>query len=237
MIHPSSVNHRKRDGTPNTTSDGGGYVSKQIIAYQEKRQNTSGVGVTASNAPMYLMTTTRLDPMTYVLFGAYEIKVTDRGLECDEWLPITGNLFALDDLARLKTMIEACMLRVFEGLLLRRQQQRPRKFAPVEPRDEEESGDEEDPSKVAPTPLSTKEVQELDYLTKDIVSILNRFGEDFLASQSRANSRPGTPQGSPSLGSIRLPRSGTSTPWGPGTLSAYNSRPGTPSNLSRGFRK
>lgn len=193
--------------------------------------------MTAANAPMYLMTTTRLDPMTYVLFGAYEIKVTDRGLECDDWLPVTGNLFALDDLARLKTMIEQCMLRVFEGLLLRRQQQRPRRFAPVEPRDEEESGDEEDPSNVAPTPLSTKEVQELDYLTKDIVSILNRFGEDFLVSQSRANSRPGTPQGSPSLGSIRLPRSGASTPWGPGTLSAYNSRPNTPSTLSRSIRR
>jgi small subunit ribosomal protein S24e len=163
MIHPSSVNHRKREGT--STPEGfSAVVDKQIIAFQEKRKNVSALG--GGNPPTYLTGTTRLDPMTYVLFGAYQISVTNHGLECDDWLPIVGNVFALDDLSRLKNMIEACMLRVFEGLLLRRQRQ-PRNFAPVAPRDEEEAGDEEDDQGKAglpPAPLSSKEIQELDYV-------------------------------------------------------------------------
>ncbi|KAI0033180.1 P-loop containing nucleoside triphosphate hydrolase protein [Vararia minispora EC-137] len=235
MIHPSSVNHRKREGTLTPESGSNtAVVEKQIIAFQEKRKNVSVLGSGTNTPPTFLMGTTRLDPMTYVLFGAYQINVTNQGLECDDWLPVVGNVFALDDLSRLKNMIEACMLRVFEGLLMRRVRQ-PRTFAPVAPRDEQESGDEEDDARNGrpPTPLSEKEVQELDYLTKDVVLVLNRFGDDFVRTQSRANSRPGTPSGSPSMGgSSRLPpRSGASTPWGQGSRSAYNSRPGTPSGL------
>jgi hypothetical protein len=54
--------------------------------------------------------------MTYMLFGAYELVVTQRGLECDRWLPVVGNLHALDDVQRLKTLLDGCMLRVFEGV-------------------------------------------------------------------------------------------------------------------------
>jgi hypothetical protein len=54
--------------------------------------------------------------MTYMLFGAYNLRVTQRGLECDDWLPVIGNLHALDDVQRLKTLLDACMLRVFEGV-------------------------------------------------------------------------------------------------------------------------
>lgn len=64
----------------------------------------------------YLRNVTRLDPLTYMLFGAYNLVVTRRGLECDNWLPVTGNLYALDDLQRLKALFERCMLRVFEGV-------------------------------------------------------------------------------------------------------------------------
>jgi small subunit ribosomal protein S24e len=227
------VNNRKREVS---SLGDGAVVEKQLVAFQEKRQNVSAVGATAANAPMYLMGTTKLDPMTYVLFGAFEIKVTSRGLECDEWLPIVGNVYVLDDLSRLKSMIEECMLRVFEGLMMQKQR-RPRVFAPVASRDEEEYGDD-DENRTVPSPLSAKEIQELDYMTKHVVGILDRFGEDFVASQSRANSRPVTPSGSPLMSSTRLlqTRSGTSTPWGPGTRSAYNSRPGTPSLLARGLR-
>ncbi|KAF8274097.1 hypothetical protein EI94DRAFT_1768945 [Lactarius quietus] len=213
LIHPSSVNYRKRDG---------GVVGKQIIAYAEKRQNISMAG-SSTNAPMFLVTTTRLDPMTYVLFGAYQIAVTERGLECDEWLPIVGNLYALDDIQSLKVMMEACMSRVFEGLAMRKTQ--------------EESGDEDAREHLKDYSLSATEVKELDYLTGDIVGILNRYAEERMEVQSRANSRPATPMDTPSMVNARLPqfgsRSGTSTPHG--VRSAYNSRPGTPSRLSRQF--
>ena len=78
------------------------HVEKQIVAYMEKRQNIS----TNQNADKYLVATTRLDPLTYVLFGAYRISVTQRGLECDGWLPVIGRMDVLDDLERLKVMME-----------------------------------------------------------------------------------------------------------------------------------
>jgi small subunit ribosomal protein S24e len=191
----------------------------------------------SANAPMFLVTTTRLDPMTYVLFGAYQIAVTAQGLECDEWLPIVGNVSALDDIQSLKVMMEACLSRVFEGLAMRRTRFPPRTTA-VSPREEEESGDEEN---MRENPrdysLSTKEVRELDDLTRNIVRVLNRYAEERMEVQSRTNSRPATPMDSPSFSNAKLPpssnRSGTPTPYG--MRSAYDSRPGTPSRLSRPF--
>jgi small subunit ribosomal protein S24e len=100
-------------------SPGARIIDKQIIAYAEKRQNISVAG-SPDKAPMFLCRTTKLDPMTYVLFGAYRIAVTAQGLECDGWLPIVGNVYALDDIQKLKVMMEACMCRVFEGLAMRR---------------------------------------------------------------------------------------------------------------------
>jgi small subunit ribosomal protein S24e len=233
LIHPSSVNNRKWDAS--ARSQEGRVVAKQIIAYAEKRQNVSMVN--ASNAPLFLVTTTRLDPMTYVLFGAYQIAVTAHGLECDEWLPIVGNVYALDDIQRLKVMMEACMSRVFQGLSMRRTRFSLRAAA-ASPREEGESEDEEDAREnFGDYSLSTKEVRELEHLTKSIVGILDRYAEERMEAQSRTNSRPATPIDSPSVGNVKLPlfgtRSGTSTPRG--ARSAYNSRPGTPSRLSRPF--
>lgn len=191
----------------------------------------------STNAPMFLATTTKLDPMTFVLFGAYQIAVTAQGLECDQWLPIVGDVYALDDVQKLKVMMEACMSRVFEGLAMRRTRSALRTVA-VSPREEEESGDEEDTRESYKTySLSTEEVKELDHLTRGIVSILNRYVEERMEVQSRTNSRPATPIDSPSYSNAKLPslgtRSGTSTPYV--VRSAYNSRPGTPSRLSRPF--
>ncbi|KAF8506701.1 P-loop containing nucleoside triphosphate hydrolase protein [Russula emetica] len=140
LIHSSSVNNRKRDVS--IVSQDGKVIDKQIIAYGEKRQNISMAG-SSTHAPMFLATTTKLDPMTFVLFGAYQIAVTAQGLECDEWLPIVGDVSALDDIQKLKVMMEACMSRVFEGLSMRRTRFALRTVG-VSPREEEESGDEED---------------------------------------------------------------------------------------------
>ncbi|KAH7911206.1 hypothetical protein BJ138DRAFT_1086089 [Hygrophoropsis aurantiaca] len=222
FIHPGSVNNRKKlIQLDQVISE-----EKEIFAYAEKRQNLSMAGTTPQ---MYLLTTTRLDPMTYMLFGAYEIQVTERGLECDSWVPIIGNLDALDDIQRLKTLMESCMLRVFEGIIMgKRQRQNRGSLA-----QEFESGDEDGPN--GGYSLTMREIKELDLLTRDMVRILDRYSEERIASQSRQNSRPGTPMGSPAFSSIRLPnvgsRFGPSGSFGGG--SAYNSRPSTPSRLSR----
>ena len=169
--------------------------------------------------------------MTYMLFGAYKLEVTERGLECDNWLPIVGNLDALDDIQRLKILMEACMLRVFEGIVIGRQQRRGQLSSLA--REESESGDSDEGKDYS---MSREELKELDLLTRDVVRILNRYSEERSLTQSRYNSRPATPIGSPSIQSLRLPGSslsGYSTPNYGGSM--FNSRPGTPSKLSRRF--
>ena len=157
--------------------------------------------------------------MTYMLFGAYNLEVSERGLVCDGWLPIVGNLDALDDIQRLKTLLDQCMLRVFEGISKRNRQRHMR----------DESGDDEGAGRA--TSLSATEVKELDIFTRDIVRILNRFSEERIASQSRNTSRPATPMGSPSSSSARLPSAFLGPSW-PTPRSTFNSRPSTPSRLS-----
>ncbi|TFY65954.1 hypothetical protein EVG20_g5133 [Dentipellis fragilis] len=65
---------------------------------------------------------------------------------------------------------------------------------PIAPREEEESGDEDDTT-TRDYSLSATEIKELDLLTRDIVRILNRYAEERVATQSRSNSRPATPDG------------------------------------------
>ncbi|KAJ7092729.1 P-loop containing nucleoside triphosphate hydrolase protein [Mycena epipterygia] len=200
FIHPSSVNNRKH-----TMSEH--HDEKQIYAFMEKRQNaTTASGGTPQTT---LVTTTRLDPLSYMLFGAYKLQVTEHGLDCDGWLPMVGNLDALDDIQRLKTLMESSMLRVFEGITMSRRQSRAANL-PVLPR-EEEAESEADDEDMRDLSMSREEVKELDFLTRDIVRILNRYSDERIASQSRQSSRPATPYG----------RSGFSTP--------MPSRPNTPS--------
>jgi small subunit ribosomal protein S24e len=204
FIHPSSVNHRKRVSMVQESGE------KQLYAFAEKRQNISAPGAASQK---YLMTTTRLDPMTYMLFGAYNLQVTERGLECDEWLPIVGNVDGLDQIQRLKVLMDSCMLRVFEGITVGRERRRSGAMVVVESEEEDEKRDYS---------LSATEVKELDIFTRDIVRILNRYSEERIGTQSRS----ATPMGSPWMGSVRLPPSGYSTPYG-------GSRSSTPSRLSR----
>jgi len=211
-------------------------MEKQLYAFAEKRQNLSVVG---SSPQTYLITTTRLDPMTYMLFGAYEIQVTERGLECDGWLPIVGNVDVLDDVQRLKTLMESCMLRVFEGIVMARRTRHPSLTAQISAREESEAecGDEDTLNE--DYTLSSTEIKELDVMTADIVRILNRYSDERIAYQSQSSSRSGTPMISPAFSSSRLPafepRSGYSTSFGAG--SAYNySRPSTPSRSSGSHR-
>jgi small subunit ribosomal protein S24e len=189
-----------------------------LYAFAEKRQN---VAMGGANAQMFLVTTTRLDPLSYMLFGAYNINVTERGLECDEWLPIVGNIDALDDIQRLKTLMDSCMLRVFEGITMR---QNRRQNLPNLPRQEEpEFGDEIDEMS-KDLALSQTEVKELDLLTRDLVRILDNYNKERPQSQSE------TIAAAMSIRASGL-SSGRSTPYGYG--SPFSSRPNTPSRLSR----
>jgi small subunit ribosomal protein S24e len=211
---------------------------KHIIAYAEKRQNLSTAGATA-NAQKFLVNTTRLDPLAYMLFGAHRVKVTTRGLECDEWLPIIGSLDVLDDVERLKVMIESCMLRVFEGIT--KLQSKKRLPPPTEGK-EQESEDEDEEESVRDKSLSKEEIKQLDFLAQDVVSLLNNFNAHRASVQSRQSTRPGTPTDSAFWASGVPPpqdrRSGYSTPRFMSTQAGlgfvgFSSRPSTPSRLRR----
>lgn len=111
-----------------------------------------------------------------MLFGAFNLRVTENGLECDNWLPIVGNVSALDDVERLKDVLDLSLLRVFEGLGVAisrgRQQQAIR---PSKNHDDEEGEGEADQEAMDlsdPT-LSTNEVADLDRLTSGVVKVLN----------------------------------------------------------------
>ncbi|KAF7320340.1 hypothetical protein MKEN_00818800 [Mycena kentingensis (nom. inval.)] len=203
FIHSSSVNNRKHT----VSAD---HEEKQLYAYMEKRQNTT----TSSSPQTTIVSTTRLDPLTYMLFGAYQLDVVNRGLECDGWLPVVGNLDALDDVQRLKALMEGSMLRVFEGITMNRQRSRQ----PRIPREDERESEIDDYDN-RDLSLSKEEIKELDMLTRDIVRILNRYADERI-SQSRYSSRPASPF-----------RSGFSTPFGRSTPQV--SRPQTPSGHAR----
>lgn len=221
-MHPSSVNDRKRL-TDHETHE------RMLYAFIEKRMGTGG-------NQMSIVNTTRIDLLTYILFGASKTELTPRGLECDGWLPIVGNLDALEDTQRLKELFMGCMLRVYQGILMRRRvnrkliakQEAARHYDDIDRESDDDDEDEDADKNYALTPL---EVQELDLLTRDVVRLLNDFAGERIGVQSVPNSVPGTPAMSPrSFGGRRpLPgetRSGYATP------NSF-SRPSTPSRLSR----
>jgi len=243
MIYPASVNNRVRE---NHRDKDGGFVDKQLFAFAEKYRNVSSA---SSNSGTFLRGCTQLDPMTYLLFGAYNAVVTERGLECDDWLPIVGKVDIMDDIQTLKTRMEKCFLRVFEGIVYHRYQNQRRNLPSLTSRganwqaaqQEEdhllEEVDESDSlTETKSKALSPEEIRELDYLTRDVARILERYSEERL-TQSRMASRPGTPSASgyttpgsynsPSMRSSRL-----QPPQNSGYNSPYvSSRPTTPSNL------
>jgi len=208
-------------------------VKDSFFAFSEKRQNLSIAG--QAPGQVYLVGCTRLDPMSYMLFGAYNTVASERGLVCDEWLPIVGNTDALDDVRGLKTRVEGCLLRVFEGIHHSRQKQSRNIVLARRAREleEEEAEDDDAPDVIKNPSLCQAEVKELDYITQDVVRILNRYADERRETLSRRNSRPVTPVTTPALNSLRLPgppsgrRSGNSTPY----HQIYDSRPATPSRL------
>lgn len=223
MIHGSSVNSRRREvNGPEQASASFNPAEKRLYAFQEKGRNVTP-GQHPNNAPTQLRTVTRLDPMTYMLFGAYELVVTQRGMECDRWLPVTGNLHALDDVQRLKDLLDACMLRVFEGvgksLTKGRDERWVKQEKTVDVRqsgssridDAQEDGNDEGENesddedtvdkqgKKVVEPLSMDEMKELEMLTSDVVRILDAYAAEREGSTSTMASRAPTPGGGPAF--------------------------------------
>lgn len=215
FIHPSSVNHAKHTkGKEDETQPG----EKEIYAFLEKTQNVSQLGSSNSDPMTMLKMVTRLDPLTFMLFGANQIQHARSGVICDDWLPVKGHFQALDDVERLKLIMDASMLRVLEGIGNRRKPQHRQERAGAgaggdrssgAPRENQDWDDQVDRNEDAPDneddgqafgdrtdlALAPREVDEFEQLTKGIVSILGHYSADRLASLdvSRSSTRPGSP--------------------------------------------
>lgn len=185
---------------------------RQLFAFGEKslalpRPGEKGKG------QMSLRSTTRIDPLGYMLFGARKLEVSSRGLQCDDWLPIVGRVDALDDVERLKEVLDASLLRVFDGLqaqIIAKQVIRSRGYRPPIETERDDTDEKEDDAEdadlrdlEADAPLTDQEVADLDMLTRDVVLLLNRYSEERLAldasrNASRPESRQDTYPGGPS---------------------------------------
>ncbi|HEV7737806.1 MAG TPA: hypothetical protein VGO47_10610, partial [Chlamydiales bacterium] len=169
FLHPNGVNAPAMDEAFDRS------CPPELYSFVEKRQNIS-VG---SSGQTFLVGTTRMEPLPYILFGAYDLKLTGKGLECDKWLLFGGEYDTLADIHLLRQRVDACMRRVFEGISKHPRQQ-PRK---IQTRrswtyvDEDELVSErdygEDDLISRDHRLSNTEIQELDFLTRDMVRILD----------------------------------------------------------------
>ena len=225
-IHPSSVNSRKNEKAADLPVT----ASKQLYAFAEKSK-TGGIGG-KQEGQMFLRGTTLLDPLGYMLFGAHQLRVTDSGLECDGWLPVVGNVQALDDVERLKEVLDFSLLRVFEGLGVaigqrhQRQQIRPGRTQPARIDDsnaeEREEAEQEAVDMSDPT-LSAEEVADLDKLTSSVVKVLNFYADSRGSTASRGPSRPETP-GYP--GANGGGGGGAYRPGGPSGMQMHSAAPG-----------
>ncbi|KAK0548088.1 hypothetical protein OC846_004607 [Tilletia horrida] len=209
FVHLSSLCHKKFTKEDPDLEKG----ETELLAFGEKTQNASGVTSTNKNQPQTtLRMCTRIDPLSYLLFGSYDIRVGNKGLFCDGWLPVVGNIEALDDVERLKSVLNVCMLRVFQGIGKRplsesRPQQNWNTKATGSRRNsdgEEEMGEWMDdegngPSSINPRDLSIspQETAELKGMTTGIAQILLAYYYHHQSGQngSRGPSRPDTPNG------------------------------------------
>lgn len=209
MIHPSSVNGAKR--AERVDFD---YSTKEVFVYSEKRRNMSMA--TAGTPMTYLVTTSRIDLLVYLLFGTHNVMKNDENLVCDGWLPIHGPPDVLEDLSYLQQLFQSSMLRVYQGIDVSAVK---RRFPGRGQHVDEDSSAWEDDDGNRDLSLSQTEIKELDLMTRDFVGILNAYREESLLY--RPESRPMTP--SDRAFGARTAASSHNTP--------YGSRAGTP--LSR----
>ncbi|UZJ54871.1 hypothetical protein CBS101457_004191 [Exobasidium rhododendri] len=153
FLDQSSVNH------PKFTNREKEYAGeKDLYAFQAKTTSNA-----ANKSPPMLRGVTKLDPLTFMLFGANQLQPSqDGGMICDGWLPIKGDFGALDDVERLKNILDVVMLRVFEA---------------IEPESTMTHGGGRGSAGTTKN-LTGKEIQEFETLTKSLVGILEQYSEE-----------------------------------------------------------
>lgn len=225
FIHPSSVCHLKHTKGKEEESIAPG--EKEVVAFADKTRNVSlitgdnskgGGGDPQTN----LKSVSRLDPLTYVLFGACRVKNMSQGVICDDWLPVKGHWQVLDDVERLKSVMDASMLRVFEGLVTRDQPVKKSgrnggggggdwdayddDAAAALAHNEDQPDNSDGFGDRSDLTLTAREVDEFEALTRGIVSVLDHYAADRRATAahwnggggsslgaSRASTRPASP--------------------------------------------
>ncbi|ORX37412.1 P-loop containing nucleoside triphosphate hydrolase protein [Kockovaella imperatae] len=206
IISNGSVNRKTRETGQSDKSPASPIVNeKRLYAFTVKASLPSEEGASgkssankkARSATSVLRQVSRIDPLTYLLFGAYDLVHDGKSLLCDSWLAVTGNPYTLSDIVKLRSLIDTCMLRVFEGLghslimdrdsRRREIQQRiqlPRSTSPNISSDDEKDADvtqedeaEEEQVRQILT-LEPDEIRELQLLTADVVRILDAYAEE-----------------------------------------------------------
>lgn len=192
MVHPSSVCHYKYERDQQTHMPKG----TDILTFAEKSCNVSNASQTS--APTFLRGCSRVDPLGFMLFGASDTRAIANGLECDSWLPVSGNCEVLDNVERIKWAMDLCMLRVFEGMC----KGRPGRRVP-QPAVRHESAEEAAAKELAMPPnvewdsddeneyadidlldrtLSPRELEEIEQITTDLVRVLNAYVAGLLST-------------------------------------------------------
>lgn len=171
FIESASVCHPRASREQEYTGE------KDLYAYQTK---TSLSSTGTQKAPPMLRGITLIDPLVFMLFGASRMNPSqDGGMICDGWLPLTGDFGALDNVERLKNLLDVCMLRVFEAI-------------------------DPDNSNAAPMGrskrLSETEVEEFGYLTMTLVKVLEGYAEERLESMDKIPKAQYAPPASYSVG-------------------------------------
>ncbi|GJJ09692.1 hypothetical protein Clacol_003916 [Clathrus columnatus] len=184
IIHPSSINSSRLNDP-----DEEPFQERQIIAFTEQRQNiTVGLG----NPAPSLVGTSRIEALHYILFGAYHLRATRQGLECDGWVPIVAPQDTLDSIHQLRTLTDQCMLRVYEGISHSGRKHHIKGTSVTAPVDDfKENPGSNRHSPIRNYQLNATEVQELDFLTRDLVRILDKFNHERrnISSGRRASSK------------------------------------------------
>lgn len=115
-IHTSSVNFHKRELLdPAKSLPAYNPLEKRLYAYGTSLLVFDWMSAQAHMIPK-LLDVTRINPLTYLLFGAHKLDPILTGIECDEWLPVKGDKDALYQVQMLRERMDRCLLRVFEGL-------------------------------------------------------------------------------------------------------------------------
>ena len=148
------------------------FVDRDIYAFSEK-VHSAPQSATLGGATTFMRTCTHIDPLSYMLFGASEVQASSNGLECDAWLPLTGDYDALDGVERIKAVMDACLLRVLEGIQCSHVRAPSSKLS--ESYSLSDNDEDTDSTANSIRPLSVNEERELETFTAGIVDMLDHY--------------------------------------------------------------